>query len=319
MADTVLSCPVCEGRRFTAEFRSSSGYEIVRCSACGLVFTDARSAPPPSTLYPPFEQTDTPAQRGARQALSLFTLQRARLVESVSAGRRLLDYGAGAGQFARFMAGRGFDVVGLEPYSLGRTLEEPSLKLVRAPLAEVKASLGTFDVITLWHVLEHLERPLPLLRELRELLRPGGALVVSVPNFASWQSRVFKGGWFHLDAPRHLLQFEPATLEDCLRRAGFRVTQQFPFLPEYGTSGWIQSALNRVLPHRNFLYEWVKDRGALADMGASQRAAHFAASVAGSLPLFAASLPVEFLAARGNRAAALTVAATVDAGPATPV
>lgn len=309
MSDATLVCPMCEGTSLATEFTSTQGYDIVRCSACRLVFTDARKAPPPSELYPAFEQSDTAAQRSARSALSLFTLQRARLVESVKPSGRLLDYGAGAGGFARFMAGRGFDTVGLEPYSLGTTLEEPRLRLVRAPLAQVKDSLGKFDVITMWHVLEHLERPVPLLQELRSMLAPGGALVVSVPNFSSWQSEVFKGGWFHLDPPRHLLQFEPDTLEDCLRRGGFSVTRQAPFLPEYGTSGWIQSALNKVLPHRNFLYEWVKDRGALSSMSTGEKAIHFAASVAGSVPLFAASIPVEYVAAKQNKAAALTVVA----------
>jgi SAM-dependent methyltransferase len=211
------------------------------------------------------------------------------------------------------MADRGFETVGLEPYSLGTTLEEKNLKLVRAPLASVKDTLGTFDVITMWHVLEHLEQPVPLLETLRSMLAPDGALVVSVPNFSSWQSAVFKGGWFHLDPPRHLLQFEPDTLESCMARAGFRVTKQVPFLPEYGTSGWIQSALNQVLPHKNFLYEWVKDRGALASMSTTAKAAHFVASMAGSAPLFAASFPVEYLAARQNKAAALTVVAQPDA------
>ena len=305
-----LVCPMCGGTQMAAEFQSKAGYDIVRCRDCRLVFTDARTAPPPSALYPPFEQSDTAAQRGARSALSLFTLQRAKLVEAAKASGRLLDYGAGAGGFARFMAGRGFEAVGLEPYSLGTTLEETNLRLVRAPLSSVKASLGKFDVITMWHVLEHLERPVELLTDLRSMLAPGGVLVVSVPNFSSWQAEVFRGGWFHLDPPRHLVQFEPSTLEDCLRRAGFSVTQNVPFLPEYGTSGWIQSALNRVLPHKNFLYEWVKDRGALSSMSMTERAVHFAASVAGSVPLFAASIPVEFIAAQQNKAAALTVVAT---------
>jgi SAM-dependent methyltransferase len=312
MTDARLTCPLCGGEQTSPVFPSRQGYDIVRCSNCRLAFTDARTAPPPSQLYPPFEQSDTAAQRSARQALSLFTLQRARLIEAVKPTGRLLDYGAGAGGFARFMANRGFDTVGLEPYSLGTTLEEKNLKLVRAPLASVRDSLGTFDVITMWHVLEHLEQPVPLLEVLRSLLRPDGMLVVSVPNFSSWQSAVFKGGWFHLDPPRHLLQFEPDTLETCLSRAGFRVTKNVPFLPEYGTSGWIQSALNQVLPHPNFLYEWVKDRGALSSMSTTAKAAHFVASVAGSAPLFAASIPVEFLAARQNKAAALTVVARAD-------
>jgi SAM-dependent methyltransferase len=308
-----LECPQCGAHDVTTEFRSSNAYDIVRCRACRLVFSDARLAPPPSQLYPPFEQTDSAAQRGARSALSLFTLQRARLVEAAKPSGRLLDYGAGAGQFARFMAGRGFDTVGLEPYSLGKTLEGERLRLVRAPLASVKAELGAFDVITLWHVLEHVDRPVPLLRELRSMLARGGVLVVSVPNFASWQSGVFKGAWFHLDPPRHLLHFEPDTLDDCLRRAGFSVTRSVPFLPEYGSSGWIQSALNRVLPHQNFLYEWVKDRGALSSMPRASQALHLTASVAGSMAMFGASLPVEFLAARSNKAAAITVVAQPQA------
>jgi SAM-dependent methyltransferase len=312
MTDARLTCPMCGGDQVSTVFPSRQGYDIVRCSNCRLAFTDARTAPPPSQLYPPFEQSDTTAQRSARQALSVFTLQRARLIEAVKPSGRLLDYGAGAGGFARFMAGRGFDTVGLEPYSLGSTLEEKNLKLVRAPLSSVKESLGSFDVITMWHVLEHLEQPVPLLESLRSMLKPDGVLVVSVPNFSSWQSVAFKGGWFHLDPPRHLLQFEPDTLESCLSRAGFKVTKNVPFLPEYGTSGWIQSALNQVLPHKNFLYEWVKDRGALSRMSATSKAAHFVASVAGSAPLFAASIPVEFLAARQNKAAALTVVARAD-------
>lgn len=309
MSEQALKCPMCGGAQLAHEFKSTNGYDVVRCSACRLVFVDARTAPPPNELYPAFEQTDTAAQRSARQALSLFTLQRAKVVEAAKPSGRLLDYGAGAGQFARFMAGRGFESVGLEPYSLGTTVEEPNLRLVRAPLAEAKKSLGTFDVITMWHVLEHVMNPVEVLAELRTMLKPDGVLVVSVPNFASWQSEVFKGGWFHLDPPRHVLQFEPDTLADCLRRAGFSVTDQAPFLPEYGTSGWIQSTLNKVLPHQNFLYEWVKDRGALSTMGTVERAVHFVASVAGSMPLFAASIPVEYAAAQGNKAAALTVVA----------
>lgn len=309
MTDVALKCPMCGGAALDPEFTSTNGYDVVRCRGCRLVFVDARKAPPPSELYPAFEQSDTAAQRSARQALSLFTLQRAKVVEGAKSSGRLLDYGAGAGGFARFMAGRGFEAVGLEPYSLGTTVEEPNLRLVRAPLASAKKELGQFDVITMWHVLEHVMNPVEVLGELRSMLKPGGVLIVSVPNFASWQSEVFKGGWFHLDPPRHVLQFEPDTLADCLHRAGYAVTDQAPFLPEYGTSGWIQSALNRVLPHKNFLYEWVKDRGALSSMGMVDRAVHFAASVAGSMPIFAASIPVEFAASQNNKAAALTVVA----------
>jgi SAM-dependent methyltransferase len=205
------------------------------------------------------------------------------------------------------MASRGYVAVGLEPFSLGSAFESGRLRLIRAPLQE--AEIGQFEVITLWHVLEHVPRPVELLRGLEQHLAPGGALVVSVPNLQSWQGRLFGGQWFHLDAPRHLIHFEPETLRSTLARVGFAQVAEQRFVPEYGSSGWVQSSLNSVLPRKNYLYELVKDRGALNGMGRFSSAAHLAASIVGGVPLFILSLPLERLASAVNRGAALTVAA----------
>ena len=302
-----LRCPLCGGAgAFETLFFSTNGYPIVRCPECRLAFTDARGAPAPSALYPEFDQHDSVALRSARSVLSVFLRQRAAVVEKHQRSGRLLDYGCGAGAFARFMARRGFEVVGLEPFSLGAPATGPNLSLVRAPLDTVR---GPFDVITLWQVLEHLDAPVPVLEQLRGLLAPGGVLVVSVPNFASVQSAVFKGGWFHLDPPRHLLHFERATLLECLRRARLEVVAEAPLLLEYGTSGWVQSALNAALPRRNFLYELVKARGALTALPLAEKLGHLVASVAGAVPLLAASVPLELASSRTNTAASLTVVA----------
>lgn len=316
MSGESLTCLSCGSREHGYVFTSWNGYPIRRCSECGLVFTDDRKAPPPDQLYPPFEQSDTASQKSVRQALSLFLRQRAAFVKKVAAASvpssrtpRLLDYGCGSGAFARFMTHEGFDVVGLEPFSLGAPTTEPGLTLLRKPLEDAKDELGKFDVITLWHVLEHVKKPIELLRALTPHLAPGGTLVISVPNFASTQSELFKGGWFHLDPPRHLIHFEPETLVSTLKAAGLGLAEEQPFLPEYGTSGWVQSVLNRVLPHKNFLFELVKDRGALAGMPKSSSLAHLGASVALGAPVFAASVPVEAALATKNRAAAITVAA----------
>lgn len=307
-----LSCPVCQGTRISSVFVSKNGYPIVRCDDCHVVFTDARTAPPPSELYPTFDQSDTAALRGVRAAMSVFRRQRAAFVRSVAAPpARVLDYGCGNGAFAGYMAHAGYESVGLEPFSLGTTARSGNLTLMQAPLEEAAAELGTFDVITLWHVLEHVPAPVDVLQKLKALLRPGGTLVVSVPNLASWQGALFGGAWFHLDPPRHLVHFERDTLRDCLGRAGLRVQKEVAFLPEYGTSGWMQSALNAVLPHQNYLYEIVKDRGALRGMSGPSFAAHLAASALVGAPLFALSLPVEALASAAGKQAALTVAAKV--------
>lgn len=307
--DVNLECPACRGLESSLLFRSKNGYPIVRCARCTLAFSDVRSAPHASSLYPEFDQSEAFVPLMLRRWLSVFMLQREAIVRDVKPTGRLLDFGCGNGAFARWMANAGYDVVGLEPFSLRRPIESPNLRLIGEPLESAAPRLGQFDVITLWQVLEHVNNPIEVLRGLSGLLSPDGVMIVSVPNFQSWQSRIFRGRWFHLDPPRHVIQFEPQTLTDCLREAGLRVGQSWDFLPEYGSSGWIQSLLNEVLPHSNYLYEVVKDRGALRELSFAEHALHLTTSVAASVPTLIATMPVEALASAFHRGATLTVAA----------
>ncbi len=151
-----LSCPLCESEQAAGILRSRNGYDILRCTNCSLVFTDDRTAPSADRLYPQFDQSGTAFAKGAGSALKIFLRQRESFIRRLKPSGRLLDFGCGNGAFAQHMSMSGFDTVGVEPFSLGATQTADRLKLIRAPFEQIAGELGSFDIITLWQVLEHL-------------------------------------------------------------------------------------------------------------------------------------------------------------------
>ena len=131
-----------------------------------------------------------------------------------------------------------------------------------------------------------------------------------MPNFQSWQSRLFRRRWFHLDPPRHLLHFEPRHAGRLPRaRRPRRLRVGGASSPSTARAAGSRARSTQVLPHPNYLYELVKDRGALAGMTPLARALHLTGSLVAGAPVLALSLPLEAAASVADRGAALTVAA----------
>jgi SAM-dependent methyltransferase len=134
---------------------------------------------------------------------------------------RLLDVGAGRGDLGIVLGERGWEVTGLEPSA--EACEEGrrrGLPMVEGTLTSAELD-GPFDAIVFQHSLEHVVEPLDDLGRARGLLREGGLLLVSAPNFGCWQRRAFGSAWFHLDLPRHRTHLTARGLERLLERAGF--------------------------------------------------------------------------------------------------
>lgn len=114
---------------------------------------------------------------------------------------------------------------------------------------------NTFDAVIMWHVLEHLPHPEKTLAEIRRILKPGGRLILAVPNFGSLQSQRTGNDWFHLDLPRHLYHFTPETLQRLLTCNGFHSESVRHMAMLQNSFGWLQSLLNRISgTPRNSLY-----------------------------------------------------------------
>jgi SAM-dependent methyltransferase len=110
-----------------------------------------------------------------------------------------------------------------------------------------------FDLIIMFHVLEHLQDPVAQLQRAAAHLREGGAIIVGVPNFASWQSRYARDQWINLDVPRHLVHFSPQSIEAAANAAGLTVSQISFKSFEHDPYSWVQSILNVCCKNRNRL------------------------------------------------------------------
>lgn len=139
---------------------------------------------------------------------------------------RLVDVGCGRGDLAAQFVARGWRATGIEPSPAA--VEIAASRGVDArvgTLADVALEPAGYDVAVFQHSLEHTPDPLADLERVRAALRPGGQVLITVPNFGSWQRRRFRDRWFHLDLPRHRTHFSPAGLRAVLERAGLTVDQ----------------------------------------------------------------------------------------------
>jgi SAM-dependent methyltransferase len=208
-------------------------FAVVRCGECGLCFTSPR--PDRATIgqfypagYRPHRRPRHPERLGHRSSPFAFFLGRPCVERRVLAwhGRgRLLDFGCGGGVFLARMHRQGWHVTGLDVSAAAAAgaRAELGVPVLCGTLPHSELEPESFDVVTMWHALEHVHDPLAVLRAAHRLLAPGGRLMVAVPNIASAPFRWFGPAWFGLDLPRHLTHFTPATLRRMLERVGFRV------------------------------------------------------------------------------------------------
>jgi 2-polyprenyl-3-methyl-5-hydroxy-6-metoxy-1,4-benzoquinol methylase len=143
------------------------------------------------------------------------------------------------------MRSLGWQVTGLDNHAptVQRLQFEEELNVYFGTLPHAELDPCSYDVVTLWHSLEHVHEPLELLQEVYQLLRPGGLVVVSVPTIAGWPHRAFGEAWFGLDLPRHLTHFTPSTLMQMLQLAGLRV-QSVHMLKQ---ADWLRCSAQRAV------------------------------------------------------------------------
>ncbi len=171
---------------------------------------------------------------------------------------RVLDVGCGRGVLLDGFRQLGHQVLGLEREGSGF---EQLPDIETSSLPELIQKGEKYDIIVLWHVLEHLPQPLKTLQECYQLLADHGSLFIEVPNYGSLQSRLFADRWFHLDVPRHLYHFTVRSLTAVVEAARLKLRGTSTFSLDQNLYGFLQSLSNTLpgIPH-NHLYSLLQSK-----------------------------------------------------------
>jgi SAM-dependent methyltransferase len=207
-------------------------FEVAICDACGAGVTLPSAGPDDlAAFYPNEYGPHSGIEHGllglVSRAIRLFQATSARRRDPIASLSELvpgrgLDVGAGRGDLAASLARRGWRMTALEPApGAVAHMRERGLDAREGVIATVALEPESYDFVVFQHSLEHTPDPLGDLRAVRAALRPGGLLLISVPNFGSWQRRAFGGAWYHLDLPRHRVHLSERSLRRALAAAGF--------------------------------------------------------------------------------------------------
>ena len=197
-------------------------------------------------------------------AIVFFRKLRANFIQRVSQKKTgsVLDIGCGRGIMLSILKNRGWKVTGTEYTDMSSRASRENLgndiiiskNILNENLRE------NFDVITLFHVLEHVPDPDAYFGLFAEKLTKdkNSILIIEVPNISSWQFKIAKGSWIYLEAPRHLFHFSGKALENLAGKHGFSVSYKSTFSLEFGYFGMIESLFNTIIPSKNSLFHLLR-------------------------------------------------------------
>jgi SAM-dependent methyltransferase len=288
------------------------GWMLQRCDACGTAFLpDSDEGPLPHGLY----ETGAYAPCGPARdwllepARKLLDRERLSLLGSLPPAARVIDVGAGRGRLVAALQARGHDAVGIEP-SRASSAAAAAQGLPVESLALEHASFppGSADLVILWHVLEHLDRPGEALARVRPWVKDDGRLVIAVPNLGSLQAEIGGDRWFHQDVPRHRSHFTVPGLTALLRRSDFAPTGVRHLMIDQNWLGMWLTLLNGLTVDRDVPFRFAK-RDLRYRTSAEKMRDAFVSVVVG-IPAMLAATALELGAALARRGGTVVVHAT---------
>lgn len=238
--EKVEECPICREKSFTPfltckdETASNNEFSLLLCNSCAFVITSPR--PTFEAIGSFYKSNQYISHSGNTSGLigklyllarSLTLTKKRRTIETFSQSGSLLDYGCGTGEFLNECKANEWTVEGIEPSEEAR---EKASKLTNASIHKDISQLvdHQYDIITLWHVLEHVHNLQNVIHTLTKHLKADGTIFIAVPNHESWDAKKYKEHWAAYDVPRHLWHFSKANMKALLNQHGLKIKGIMP-------------------------------------------------------------------------------------------
>lgn len=230
-----VNCLICGSEKYSVKyadvanrFNTEEKFQVVSCTNCGFTFLNPRPTEQAIGAYYDLEEyhphnlsTESLTDRVYAKIRNINLKNKKKLIEKFAkTDGHLLDIGCGTGEFIEFMSNHDWQVTGMETADESRGAVRGSGFMVYPNLDEIQ---NEFDVITLWHVLEHVHRVEELMKNLSRLLKADGKIFVAVPNLLSADSHKYGQDWVALDAPRHLYHFRISDIRKLFEKNGYRI------------------------------------------------------------------------------------------------
>jgi len=230
----IKNCPVCNKSNFSKHLESKDfsvskeSFVVVSCDTCDFHFTNPR--PSDENLGKYYISDHYISHNNTRRTLfeKIYQLVRRiaingkfRLISTFFRSGRILDVGCGTGDFLNKCKSKNWETKGVEPSEIARNQAINNHKLDVEESTNLSKLEGEFDIITMWHVLEHVPSLNETLVQFNQLLSKKGKIIIAVPNLESYDAKYYKEYWAAYDLPIHLYHFSKKSICTLFEKHGF--------------------------------------------------------------------------------------------------